>query len=170
MYDFLVPILNFIRRQVGVRGDSASATGGLHAKVKDIKDYLYSYVSNYSNRWCVASDNLKVSADGEIQGNTTRRAFETMLGGTMRLKFEYKGSTTSYSTSAAVTVNGVSVATFSGNYSSYQSVSLDLLFPMNSEIIVSASIGNASERAYLRNVRIYYDLAASQSADVYNAV
>jgi hypothetical protein len=38
MLDFFVAVSNFITRQVGFRGDAASATGSLHSKIKDIKD------------------------------------------------------------------------------------------------------------------------------------
>lgn len=42
--DVLGAILNFIRRQVGLRDDAASATASLHAKVKDVKNYLTAMV------------------------------------------------------------------------------------------------------------------------------
>jgi hypothetical protein len=36
MYDFLVPVLNFLRRQVGLRTDVASSAGSAHAKLSYI--------------------------------------------------------------------------------------------------------------------------------------
>lgn len=38
--------MSFIRRQVGLRTDAASASGSLHAKVTDLKNWLYGYLSN----------------------------------------------------------------------------------------------------------------------------
>lgn len=38
MFGMMEALLSFIRRQVGLRTDAASATGSLHAKIKDIKD------------------------------------------------------------------------------------------------------------------------------------
>jgi len=40
MYEFLTPVLNFIGRQVGYRGDEANDAGSLHAKVKNINDVM----------------------------------------------------------------------------------------------------------------------------------
>lgn len=38
MFGMMEAMLNFLRRQIGLRTDSASASGSLHAKVKDIAD------------------------------------------------------------------------------------------------------------------------------------
>ena len=38
MFGMMEAMLSFLRRQIGLRTDSADASGSLHAKVKDIKD------------------------------------------------------------------------------------------------------------------------------------
>lgn len=42
MFGMMEALLSFLRRQVGLRTDVASATGSLHAKVKDVKDSVQS--------------------------------------------------------------------------------------------------------------------------------
>lgn len=48
MFGFFEGIYAFLTRQIGLRGDVASSTGSLHAKVKDAKDSLTSQVSSRS--------------------------------------------------------------------------------------------------------------------------
>lgn len=40
MFGFFEAFMGFLRRQIGLRDDAASATGSVHAKVKETKDYL----------------------------------------------------------------------------------------------------------------------------------
>ncbi len=40
MFGMLEAMLSFLRRQVGLRTDSADENGSLHAKIKDVKTYL----------------------------------------------------------------------------------------------------------------------------------
>lgn len=40
MFGMMEALLSFIRRQIGLRTDAADAAGSLHAKVKDVKNYL----------------------------------------------------------------------------------------------------------------------------------
>jgi hypothetical protein len=40
MFGMMEALLSFIRRQVGLRTDSASASGSLHAKIGEMRAYL----------------------------------------------------------------------------------------------------------------------------------
>lgn len=46
MFGMAEAMLSFLRRQVGLRTDAASATGSLHAKVKDVKSAVSSVQTN----------------------------------------------------------------------------------------------------------------------------
>ena len=43
MFGMMEALLSFIRRQVGLRTDSASATGSIHAKIGDLKNTVSSF-------------------------------------------------------------------------------------------------------------------------------
>lgn len=46
MFGMMEAMLSFLRRQVGLRTDVASASGSLHAKVKEARDTIHSYLVN----------------------------------------------------------------------------------------------------------------------------
>ena len=84
--------MSFIRRQVGLRTDAASATGSLHAKVAAIKNTLY-----YGTvpKQSIASNNIRFSHDTEIQypvplTYTKLRAVKVNFNGTIRISYDMK--------------------------------------------------------------------------------
>lgn len=84
MLDFLVPVLNFIRRQVGLRTDAADASGSLHAKVTDVKAGITSILaaSNIKSiqRGTVVIALNTTSATATISAVTTSKAMVNILG------------------------------------------------------------------------------------------
>ena len=49
MFGMMEAMLSFLRRQVGLRTDVASASGSLHAKVKEARDTIYNYLVSTIN-------------------------------------------------------------------------------------------------------------------------
>ena len=79
------PLLAWIRLQIGQRTDAASATGSLHAKVKDTKDYLASkdIIANGSVIKSVQRGTINVkneSTTATISAVTTSKSVVTLLG------------------------------------------------------------------------------------------
>ena len=47
MFGFNEAMLSFLRRQVGLRTDAASASGSLHGKVTELRNYLVNTIQSY---------------------------------------------------------------------------------------------------------------------------
>jgi hypothetical protein len=47
MFGLSEAMLGFIRRQIGLRTDAASATGSVHAKLGDLRSYLYNAIDSF---------------------------------------------------------------------------------------------------------------------------
>jgi len=155
-------LLSFIRRQVGLRTDAASASGSLHAKVKDVKNDL-----QYMGRKIKASNTVKLSAPTSRSfelSNTSLdviyivKQFAVYSFGTVRVKFDV--THTQYGGApwvALVLVNGEIVYEKSpadvGNYS------VDVYVPMGGtvEIGVKRTSNSGAMFIYLGNAALCYD-------------
>jgi len=153
-------LMSFIRRQVGLRTDAASASGSLHAKVKDVKNDL-----QYMGRKIKASNTVKLSAPTSRSfefSNTSLdviyivKQFAVYSFGTVRVKFNVTQNGGAPWV-ALVLVNGEIVYEKSpaavGNYS------VDVYVPMGGtvEIGVKRTSNSGTMVIYLGNAALCYD-------------
>lgn len=61
-FGMMEAMLSFLRRQVGLRTDATGATGSLHAKVGDVKNYLANTINPKIYNW--AAKNISVLTGG----------------------------------------------------------------------------------------------------------
>ncbi len=95
--------MSFIRRQVGLRTDGASATGSLHAKARDIKNEVVAKVKD-----------IKATINSKIGTPSDTRASNTVMGFLATFVKSVQTGTTEMSgtgqSSATVTISPVNTA------------------------------------------------------------
>ncbi len=170
MFGMMEALLSFFRRQVGLRTDSASSSGSLHAKAADIKSYLTSKVNNipgdvwgYGSRSpsaTVAGNTVRLSANAERGGSgTNHKRIKVNVTGMVRAKFELKGkgkATLSYVLETSETIYTVDV----NNYSSYTSYSKDFSVCAGDVISLRTSPGS-EETLYMRNFQLCWEYSSA---------
>jgi len=159
VYDFLEPVLNFVRRQVGLRTDSASETGSLHAKLNNGVKILK----------LVASDVLQFSADTErtTTSDTYTKLKEIKVDwqGRIRVSFDLHSTTTLYAAVALIYINGVAVGTNRTTGSlTYVTFTEDIDVQEGDFVQLYARRGNSTVTAYVRNFRTYWSLGSDYGA------
>lgn len=85
-------MLSFLRRQVGLRTDAASATGSLHAKVSDVKDTLTGTISGKIFPWHQKTATFSKGTIYQLEGNTTVDIL-SVVGNRVVLDGAFVGST-----------------------------------------------------------------------------
>ena len=116
MFGLNEALMSFIRRQVGLRTDAASATGSLHAKTTKIVNDLTALVSDVSNgvylTMATASDTIKISSDSETFNGNPRTTYTLIksigvgLAGKMRIKFSLRNIQSGRTAYAQIYRNG----------------------------------------------------------------
>ena len=165
--------MSFFRRQVGLRTDSASSSGSLHAKAADIKSYLTSKVNNIpGDVWghgsrspsaTVAGNTVRLSANAERGGSSgyTKR-IKVNVTGMVRAKFELRGegrATLSYIIAELETSETIYTVNVD-NYSSYTSYSRD--FPVCAGDVISLRTSPESEESvYMRNFQLCWEYSSA---------
>jgi hypothetical protein len=171
MFGMLEALLSFFRRQVGLRTDSASSSGSLHAKAADIKSYLTSKVNNIpGDVWghgsrspsaTVAGNTVRLSANVERSSGSgaINKQIKVNVTGMVRAKFELKGkgtATLAYLLDAPGTIYTVNV----NNYSTYTSYSKD--FPVCAGDVISLyATPGGDESIYLRNFQLCWEYSSA---------
>lgn len=150
------PILAWVRKQIGQRTDTASATGSVHAKTAFIAAYM-------SPKNIEASDVLKTSADTERSNKgsvyTKLKEIKTLADGVARIKFDLK-STTANSAYGRIYINGVAVGTERTVIgSTYQTFTEDIIVQKYDLIQLYVKAGSEAYTTVVRNFRIYYDFS-----------
>ena len=164
--------MSFFRRQVGLRTDSASSSGSLHAKAADIKSYLTSKVNNIpGDVWghgsrspsaTVAGNTVRLSANverGSSGSSGYTKRIKVNVTGMVRAKFELRGTgsaTLSYVLETSETIYKVNV----DNYSSYTSYSRD--FPVCAGDVISLRTSPSyDDSIYMRNFRLCWEYSSA---------
>jgi len=161
-------VQNFIRRQIGVRTDTASSTGSVHAKIKDIKDTVPDLTNT---RMCIASATLRASADTErfrINNATYTKLKEMQANctGVHRISFDGKYEATNIG-AATIYKNGVAYsAETSLNSLTYVTYTQDLAFAKGDLIQLYVKANASASSAYVRNFRVYHDYSNSINVTV----
>lgn len=88
-------MLSFLRRQVGLRTDAASATGSLHAKVSDVKDTLTGTISGKIFPWHQKAATFSKGTIDQLEGHTTMDIL-SVVGNRVVLDGAFVGSTPYY--------------------------------------------------------------------------
>jgi len=161
------PILAWIRRQIGQRTDSASATGSLHAKQAQLRsDFLAGFVPG----GFTASANLKYSDDTEetytvAQGGTyyKKRGLRIFRNGTVRVAFDAVRVAT-YGFKCRIYVDGVAVGTERSVGAAYETFSEDITVAANStiDIYVKNDAGSPGDMK-IKNFRLYFDVTTTEA-------
>lgn len=161
MFGLPEALMSFIRRQVGLRTDQASATGSLHAKLAHMTATL-------PGRLAYASDTLRLSADTQravtdTLSYTLVKEVQVNVPGYIRLSWEGNRSTTHPNNRFAICVNNVVMIDniSPGSQSpSFTTHTYDLLVRAGDVIGLLAKT-NDEATVTVRNFRIYYDVSNS---------
>lgn len=81
MFGLSEAMLSFLRRQIGLRTDSADAAGSLHAKTGDIKNSLTTLESNLHKNVTVTSASCDLVEDGQTVELLSIAGERVVLGG-----------------------------------------------------------------------------------------
>lgn len=146
--------VNTVKTNVGSNADSASSTGSVHAKIKNIKGILDSGVML---RQAKASNNLMLSSDNEktILINSEWHEVKTiliMVNGTFRVSFDLANGY------GRIYVNGVPIGDerlVTGL--SYKTFTEDIKCLMGDTIELWAR-GRGSDDGKVKNFRVYFDI------------
>lgn len=168
MFGIMEALLSFIRRQVGLRTDAASATGSLHAKLEYLMDTIASGVVPGE---MAASANLKYSDDTEViysvRSYEICRAIRVFRNGSVRVAFDAKRGTSGYGgVEARIYIDGVAKGTERSVSSSYTTYTEDFIVGANSTIeIWGQNDGTTGPYNTLdvRNFRLYFDVLTTPS-------
>lgn len=161
----MLALLGFLRRQVGLRTDSASATGSLHAKLAELRAYV---VRGVKLSISSASNNLKASADTERSGPgnsyTLAKSIQYGLGsGTVRVSFDIRADSNGISgCHGKIYINGVAVGTERSvmNSTEYITFTEDVTVKNGDfiQLYCDGKNGSYTNPYWCRNFRIYYDV------------
>jgi hypothetical protein len=162
MFGLPEALMSFIRRQVGLRTDQASATGSLHAKIADLKNRIDSKTSFFT----VPSNTVRASSDEEIRGINREpekvKEFLINLIGEVRVSFEaYKESDAYGKATIDIRVNDQTIKTLETSSSTPVVLTLDVFVVPGDRISLWQYNDAVStpRTIYLRNAKICYDLS-----------
>lgn len=158
-------LLSFIRRQIGLRTDTASATGSAHAKLAQLLADTTELLLTKRNGIVIASDTLKASADTERTSTSDTYAkikeIQVLVKGVVRVTFDMKAS--SGLVYGAVYVNGVLVVESSTEGLTYSTFTHDIsVNELDSVQLYRKVAGGSVRTGYWKNFRIKYDYSADE--------
>lgn len=152
-------LLGFLARQVGLRTDTASTTGSLHAKVGAVSAKV---VDGIRLRSAVASNTSKLLITADMSSTATvaemKRAVFVNISGQIRVKFKLSrwgagGAPTAY---AEIRVDGIIVKTENTTSTTYVTFTNDIYVPCGA--IVSLYLyGSSSGGVLADDFEILYD-------------
>lgn len=162
---FVAEILRSLGVNVGTNADAASATGSVHAKLKDLKGQFPVVKTGV-----VASDTLQASADTAKTslGSTMalKKKITAIYTGIHRVYYEYLG-TVDFAIGVQVYKNGEGYGTYKdSNSTSWLSFSEDLFFAEGNSIELWAACGATA--GSIKNFRIYYSFVEQKPTVVLN--
>ena len=160
-------LLSFFRRQVGLRTDTASTTGSLHAKAAQLQN---DFKAGFVPGGMMASDNLKYSDDAEeihsVSENSPyvkRRGLRVYRSGSVRVAFDAMRVDVRDFT-AKIHIDGVAVGAERSVSSSYTTFTEDFAVAANSLIeIYVKNNGSSSWIIKTRNYRLYFDATTTEA-------
>lgn len=167
MFGFSEALLGFIRRQIGLRTDAASATGSLHAKSTKIIDDVATVKAEVqlpAGYFILPSDTVQASSDDEVAASSS--SFKVAKSFTVIQKGQYKYYVEIYTNGTqayySIQKNGVDLVPSTDIGYTHTSASplvierLDLLDVGDRIDILIKRGGNVSSVAYARNFRLKF--------------
>jgi len=151
-------LIAYLRKQLGQRSDTASATGSIHAK------YNYLVVDGITS--AIPSDNLKISLDTERtetgQTYVMHKGIFAPYSGVFRVKYDAELSNQAGNNYARLYKNGVAYGTENALGGSWVTYSEDLHFLRGDAIQVYLRAASGAT-VKVRNFRIYYDTTTTST-------
>ena len=109
MFGMMEALLSFIRRQVGLRTDSASATGSIHAKIGDLKNTVSSLANTIMSTLQKPRGNPVLGSFSFIGGSGSTTVLD-ITGRGQLLSVWLRRSTTSGSVNVSVYIDEVLIS------------------------------------------------------------
>lgn len=156
-------LLAYLRNQVGLRSDTASSTGSLHAKNADTRAL---YLAGLSIGSCVASDTAQYNDSAEettgvsVGSYTKERSYKVFRAGTARVSID--AYYTGYNTQLQLYVNTAVVGaawTLSGT--GYATYTRDINVCFGDEIAVYAQCSSGPTTLYTKNYKCSFDVGTT---------
>ncbi|MDD4469257.1 MAG: hypothetical protein PHR29_04875 [Acholeplasmataceae bacterium] len=149
---------------LGAPEDTASATGSLHAKVRNLSDVLLA--TKYRT---IASDNQRANLDEVVwqlsEDFAKTREIQMCIGGSIRVAFDLRAYDSS-ACSAQIRVNNIAAGaewvTYDKNTWTTYTEDISLKEGSYLQIFIKATNGGFG---YIQNLRIYYDKVAIDPTD-----
>ncbi len=155
----MLALLGFLRRQVGLRSDAASATGSTHAKLANIIAKIGTLPYDVMAYGSKASNTLRASADAEQgTGSSTtakKKEIQVFVKGSIRTSFDGMRSG-GISPHAQIYVNGIARGTTIGLPSTYTTYTEDINVQEGDCVQVYVDNGS-DEGSRIKNFRLYWD-------------
>lgn len=159
-------LLAYLRNQVGLKGDTASSIGSLHAKIADTRAL---YLSGLSIGSCVASDTAQYNDSAEessgvaVSSYAKERSFKVFRAGTVRVSVDayYNG----YSTDVQLYVNSAAVgAVWHTSGISYGTHTWDIPVCFGDEIALYAQCSSGPTTLYTKNYKCSFDVGTTPTS------
>ena len=179
MFGMMEAMLGFLRRQVGLRTDTADPAGSLHAKVGHVDSQVDNIIANINqgiyHREVTPSNNIKFSSDAEVYAGSSTYTLYKQIAintfGKVRISFdlcsgpEHTSPRTGY---GRIYRNGSPYGTERAtNSATYVTFTEDLLFGPGDVIeLYVCRQGDSDTYARARNFRVSFDFVSSANGGV----
>lgn len=159
--DIIKTVIDTINVNVGSNANASSATGSLHAKVRDIKDFL----PILKKATIIVSDNVRISADTErtlVGTMVLTKLKEIRIGepGTYRVSFE--GRRGIVDAQLQIFVNGVKKGSLQSLNTYYQVFTEDVSLYTGDLVQIYGKNSDSSGTVYLKNFKIAWDYSRDE--------
>ncbi len=165
MFGMMEALLSFLRRQVGLRTDSASASGSLHAKSANIINVANTIKSSIDSgvlpRQCLASNNQKyidTTEKGTKDSQYTKMyEISVMVSGAVRVSFKMR-ATGGFVSRGQIYINsspaGIERSTSSSSYVEF----IEDIGVGAGDRLQLWIRGNGVDYAYVRDFKVSFDI------------
>lgn len=167
-------MLSFLRRQVGLRTDAASASGSVHGKLKELRNHIINGLNTglhtkqvIQSSSTILTTSKSLSVKGE-DGIVDYYSFAILIPGVFRLAVELRSGDSRDRATVHVYVNGVMVVEFNNddNRETWATYTKDISFGAGDYVRIAVS-GEASDRSvHIRNFSVLGSLASSPEVGV----
>lgn len=116
------------------------------------------------------SDNLRYSSDGSSSAKNTEKLVKAVrvptaiVTGKIRLKYDLRIANGTYTATATLKIDGISVDSFSTQETSFVTHTVDLNVHGGQLIELYLKTNSSSTSGYVANFRIYHDTTAASSS------
>ena len=167
VFGMIEALLSFIRRQVGLRTDAASASGSLHAKTTRIFNEAVaiknSVNSGVLSRQCVPSDSQKFIDTRERSHSDTsvvkKYEIQIMVSGGVRVSFDMRTGAKDYIAYGQIYINGVPVGVERSTSSqSYTTFTEDIMVSAGDRLQLWVKASSSNVMIYFKDFKVLFDV------------